>query len=406
MDLLPEKARKINVYFRPIGLETSHMGPRFRPRRKPTLLRAIDAAARSAISYLEGERPSGYAEASHRMIFPRAAGFTGERDEHEGRVFHTALICDGLLQAAATGYCVNWDGIESDITWLIGMKSRDVRGGWKYFPSLPELPPDADDLGQILQVLVKSGCRRVAELCDDAIALLLGPRSRDDGSLDTWILDRGATDPAARKMLEAIETKWGGRPDHEVMANLLYGLHLYDSNRFWPRIVSGVGYLVKGQEREGCWTSSWYCGKFYGTYVCTRIVRTTEPAHDVLPKVGQFLLAARNTDGGWGEPVSNPSDTALGLLTVAQLRAGAVFDPALIQRAVEVLVGQQAGDGRWHGTKFIQMDTNRALTSESKPAIITYRSDTVTSALCLQALCAARSCLVEMESRGIHLAPG
>jgi len=74
VDFGPGPQTKLNLYFRPVGLATGHLNPRLLPRRKPPLLQRTDAAIRAAIDQLEAARRTGYAEATHRMVFPRAAG--------------------------------------------------------------------------------------------------------------------------------------------------------------------------------------------------------------------------------------------------------------------------------------------------------------------------------------------
>lgn len=391
IDFLPNGQAKVNVYFRPVGLETSHMDPHYRPRLvtySPAEEQRVETIRRT-ISFLEGQRSVAYPELVHRMAFPSKGGFGGPLEQHKGLVFQLALICDALIHAKQAGLVVDAIGLARDIQTLVEARCRDVQGGWKYFPTLRELPPDADDLGQILQVLVQSGWSKVSELCDPAIELLFEQGSHSEGSLETWIVDRDDPSSHTQAMLDAIATHWGSGPDVEVMANMLYGLYLYDASRFRVRIEKGLEVVTTMQQAGGHWISTWYTGLFYGTYVCTRLIGAVKPSHPALARVAGFLKSSQTKAGGWGVGTGNPTDTALGLLTLTALvEAEAHMDPVVADRAVAFLEKRQLGDGRWEATPFIQMDTNRALSSIglAQPRIITYSSSTLTSALCLKAL--------------------
>ncbi len=359
------------------------------------MVEEIDRAIRRTICWLEDQRADRYPEATHRMYFPRALGFTGSSDLHEGWVFQRALICDAFLQAAASGFEVDWSGVQSDIDALVDARCRKVPGGWKYFPDLPELPPDADDLAAILQVLIRSGADSTAALSDDPIRLLFEQNSAADGSFSTWIVDRTDRGEITRAMLDAIETHWGDSADVEVVANLLYALTLYDAGRFAAEIERGIEYVSGRQEADGSWRSSWYCGPYNGTCACARAIGAALPQHHTLPKAVRYLETTQRDDGGWGFPESNATDTSLALMTLACLRGSTAVNPASCQRALDYLVAHQSPQGTWPASPFIQMDTNRTLTlrGEGQPRIITYGSQTIASALCLKALSIARSCL-------------
>jgi len=402
IDFLPESDAKLNVYVRPRGLETEHMPPRVRPRLKPAILKAIDDAIRAATAYLDRERLTGYSESTHTMIFPGSAGFTGESEVHHGIVFQIAVICGALLDAATAGFHVNWAGIQEDIQRIVKLKASDVRGGWKYFPSLPELPPDADDLGQVIQVMVRSEYAHLSEICDDSIALLLDQGHHEDGSLETWIWDRTSDSPEVLRIAEAIRTKWGDSPDREVMANVLYALHLYDGRRYRAAIHAGMEYILAGQAPEGYWTSSWYWGKLYGTYACTRLINAVQPNHPSCAKVGSFLRATQHHDGGWGDAWSTCGETALGLLTASEIGlTGALGHEAFI-KGVGAIVSNQQPDGRWPRQMFIKMPIGRVAGSMSDlGAAISHGSDAMTTAHCLRALCASRAGIIDLASQGV-----
>jgi squalene-hopene/tetraprenyl-beta-curcumene cyclase len=393
LDVLPGGQHKVNVYFRPFGLQAPYVSVANRPRVKPTNVMRLDQAVITTIALLEGQRALGFPEASHRMLFPRAAGFGGESDEHVGSVFQRALIAEALLTTNIAGFHINWDGIDEDVRQLVALKCQDVAGGWRYFPGLPELPPDADDLAVILRLLVRARHSAIADLCDDPLRLLFTQHRRPSGGFGTWIVDLEDSSETTGIMRRAIEILWGDGVDVEVVANLLHALVVYDPTRFRGEIAEGVRYVVAEQQPTGAWHSSWYHGDFYGTFVCTRFLAATVPNHYALLPVAQMLGATQANDGGWGQPASTPTDTALALLTAALPSHATAELGSLRDRAVAYLLARQAQDGHWPAHDFIQMDTNRVRTmaGDGQPRIMSYKSETVTSALCVQALCAART---------------
>lgn len=352
------------------------------PRAKPTAEAHLDLVIKSAIAALERERKAGYPEATHRMIFPRAAGFSGESDEQAGCVFQRALIAEALLESAAAGFHIDWNGIDEDVEELVALRCTDVAGGWRYFPGLPELPPDADDLAIILRLLVRVGHPHVAALCDPPLRLLL----EQERPLPTWIVDDEDTSLAMRR---AIETQWGAGADVEVVANILHAMASYDEPRFRDELKQGLDYVVGQQDPSGTWRSTWYHGELYGTFACARLLAATAPDHYALRRVGSALTSSQRADGGWGSPASTPTDTALAMLSLA-LSAGTAS--ASCDRGVAYLIARQDPDGRWPADPFIKMDTNRVqtLAGTGQPRIVSFKSSTVTTALCLQALCATR----------------
>lgn len=387
IDFIPNvRLPKINIYLRPIGLETPSMDPRYYPRiaSRSRLEEQRDLAVQRVITFLEAQRATGFAELKHRMIFPKKYGFSASNEYHEGLVFQLSIVCDALLRAKQAGFIVDEAGLISDIQKIVDARCIKDCVGWKYFPTLYELPPDADDLGQILQVLVQSKWDCISELCDPAIELLLEQGSNPDGSLETWIVDKSDTSPHTIAMLNAISNSWRDSQDVEVIANILYGLYLYNPKKFEYNIKNGIEFIAKMQNPEGFWNSTWYCGQLYGTYVSSRLIGAVNPSHPALFNVASFL-----TDQTKSSKMDNPTDVALGLLTSSVLvRCGIKFNKIMIERAIKYILNNQLNDGSWNASPFIQMDTNRALSliGLAQPNIITYGSSTLASAFCLKAL--------------------
>ena len=193
----------------------------------------FDELARPALVHLIGEWRHGFPEAAHVIPFPLAQGFTDARELHRGDVFPRALIAEALAAAdrLAGGQLAPLVSAEAD--YLLAQRRRQGVGGWSYFPTLPELPPDADDLAQVMQVFLCAGRREwLASFCEAPLRVLLADQRRADGSFETWILP--ADDRSEEEELQArwVSRAWGAGADPEVVANLHYALTLYDRERF------------------------------------------------------------------------------------------------------------------------------------------------------------------------------
>ena len=328
----------------------------------------------------------GFGEARHVMEFPREFGFSGPQYQR-GDVFQRAIIADILCDADEL-----LDGelrpiIEHEISYLLSRRAAG-RGGWSYFPELPELPADADDLGQIMQVLWRSGHKKeIQQYCAVPLSILLEDNHHSDGSFETWIIPRSERTSAETRQAEFAEKMWGTGPDPDVMANLLYALTLVDQHRYFRQIRDGADYLLSRQSREGSWSSTWYHGPYYGTHVCLRLLSRVSPEAEGIQSAADFLWRHQNNDGGWGKSEgSNALDTSLALLALSSVQRSRFGNRENrdIAAAALAYLGKCAGaDGSWPGCEFIKMDTGRAAGTAS--AVLSYGSRTVTTGFVLKA---------------------
>lgn len=386
-----------------------------------------------SLQFLAAQGQQGFAEAAHRMVFPQTQGFTSPQEEHQGDIFARALITDTLCDLRAHFGEVWQPLIEREINYLVGCQRQTGVGGWGYFPYLPELPPDADDLAQIMQVLVRSGRRDEAKkACELPLAVLLNDNYYPDGSFETWIIPKHNPTPEQQLQGEWARLAWGMGPDPDVMANLLYALALYDGERFSQVIEKGVTYLENQQKADGSWQSSWYHGPFYGTYVCLRLLALVRPLSPSIEQGMNFLGASQREDGGWGvEEISEPLSTTLALLGLAMspsretdsVKGNGVSPPSdstLGKEQRDLLHGDcvfrisppnlggekrnflhgdcvlkglsylqecyQQSEQSWPSCRFIRMELGRA--SGQVRAILFYGSRTITTAFVIKAILA------------------
>lgn len=355
----------------------------------PPIQTPIEQLAAASLRVVLQHWQRGFGELRHIMIFPRELGFQAGRDHHYGDVFQRALIADTLCDA--NGWL---DGqltpvIDHELDYLKVKRRHSGIGGWSYFPELSELPPDADDLAQIMQVLLRQGRHNdVYSLCELPLHTLLSDNTYPDGSFETWIIPaHQRTDEQNRQALFTA-TAWGYGPDCDVMANMLYALWLYDSQRFAATVQAGLNYIQLQQRADGAWSSTWYDGLFYGTYVNLRLLAATGCHTAALQQGHTFLLRQQHPDGGWGNSAqSDALSTALALLGLAAAHAaGQRTEQSSINQGIACLQRTQETPGVWASTPLIRMEVGRATGNVQQ--LLTYGSRTISSAFVLKALLA------------------
>jgi hypothetical protein len=337
------------------------------------------SAVEAGVEFLLKEQSGGYVEAKHHLHFPRL-DFSAGYETHPALLSNRAVILDSLLDANEAGLAVPRRVLADEVMAILKSKHPFVRGGWNYIQGVPELPPDADDLGQVLQELVRFGGRDLASICEDSLRLLLDS-SEESGGFCTWILDpNGNSIHHARiKAYLNVMGGWGVHP--EVVANLLYGLLLYDPERYRAALHKGTEYLERAQNADGSWSSKWYRGAFYGTWRALSVLRPISPASPALNGAGDFLLSSQWAEGGWGERNPEPLSTALALLALCV--SDTQHAEHSIERGRKFLGATQGVDGSWDSCEWIAFPT---IDGE-----VVYGSRSVTTAFCIKALAASQA---------------
>ena len=320
----------------------------------------------------------GFGEARHLMNFSWDQGFSGASEVQAGDVYQRSLLAEALSEAACLAGSDLEPAVAHEIGYLLGRAQSQQPGGWSYFPELPELPADADDLAQMIRLLCMSGRRDlVASRCEPPLAALLQTGVHPDGSIETWILPAQLQLRSQQRQAQFVELAWGTGPDPEVMANLLHALQVYDAARFAGTVERGLDFIERAQADDGSWSSTWYHGPFYGVFVATRALAAARPSSAALARAIEFLRKSQLPDGGWGlDGSSDALSTSLALLALA---------PDDVERATSALRWLEAarGEDGWRGCPFIQMNVNRA--SGGPISTVFYSSRTITTAFVLRA---------------------
>ena len=332
-----------------------------------------EALARQALFFLIRNWQTHFQETVHVLPFPPEQGFRSPEPMHSGDTFARAIIADAFCDAdpLVEGQLARL--IDAEIAEILAQRRMHGVGGWSYFPTVIELPPDADDLAQVITLLART--RRwsdLRELCMVPLQVLLRDCAHEDGSFETWIIP--ATDRSDEEQLQAewVAKAWGSGADVEVVANVIHALGLLGSG-FAREIERGIEFLRSRQERDGSWSSSWYWGPYYGTYATLRVLDS--------PVAVSMLTASQRDDGGWGiDGTSDPLSTALALCALSS--ADALTLP-LLERAYSFLQRSALPDGGWQACPFIRMNLGRATGNVHQ--VLSYGSRCVTSAYVLKA---------------------
>jgi squalene-hopene/tetraprenyl-beta-curcumene cyclase len=337
-----------------------------------------------AAEFLLLEQSHTYIEMQQRMTLPDL--LNGQSAESGLNVvsdlFQRTIVLDAFLEMNHLDESMVSPGVISEeLSVIRNSRMKSVRGGWNYFPGYPWLPPDTDDLAQVIALLARTGCTDMSPFLDDCIELLTTSNRYADGTFHTWILDASDNSDYQERLRASVGTYWGERlgKDIEVTANLAHALLVYDARRYGEVISGAADAVVRAQADGGYWSSVWYCGPFYGTYVASRLLSECRVGIKPLENAKDFLLHNQLACGGWGGREGDPLSTALAILSLCFAHdSGLVMDSSVITRAVNYLGQAQKLTGSWRQSPFIKMFIGKK--------DIIYRSETITTAFVVKAL--------------------
>jgi squalene-hopene/tetraprenyl-beta-curcumene cyclase len=357
------------------------------PNRNPVARRMRDAARARTLRVLEAIQPTtgGFLEATPLTSFvTMSLAASGNRKHPVVRAgvqfLERSVLTDGSwpidtdLATWVTTLAVNALSGAEDLNqrlpaderqrlreWLLSQQYRVIHpytraapGGWAW-TDLAGGVPDADDTPGALLALWHLGSLDAA--ADDAAAAgvqwLLDLQNADGGmptfckGWGTLPFDRSGADLTAHALL-AWRT-WQGRLKPAL------------AQRVAGATTTALGYLAKTQRADGAWVPLWFGNQHapedenpvYGT---SRVVLALEALGD-LPQIEalrsrgvQWLLAAQNSDGGWGgdrEVASSIEETALAVQALSAADAPSSEARLALQRGVSWLVEHTEG-----GTSF------------------------------------------------------
>lgn len=331
-----------------------------------------NSAIKKGLNFIAKEFSENYTELQHFMWLSNNEGFDNDQQLHYSDTFQRAMLNDCLLQISKEFNLKTDDFFQDENTYFLERTNKDEIGAWSYFPTVQEIAADIDDLGQVLQQFILTKNKNlIDEFCTKAINIAIEERTAGNGGIETWIIPKNPNTEKQKKQDFFNSSKWGKGPDVEVVANFLYALFLYDSEKYSETIKKGISYIISQQNEEGFWESRWYYGNYYGTYVGLRLLncfpaKYTEPKENAL----RFLQQSQNQDGSFGTEEDCILSTAFARLSLKYFE-----DENLKSLSENFLLNNQLKDGSWKAENFIKPKANEP-----------YKSKTLTTAFVLKAL--------------------
>lgn len=255
--------------------------------------------------------------------------------------------------------------IEAPLRKILAKKSVY---GWHYYSDCIEIPPDTDDLGQLLQLVTHLPRTEYAPLMDSALLNLIN-NLEETGRCPTWLCD------AQHYPRETISKTWFGDSCIAVMANLYYGLACYDATYYAPQIERGIHYILKQYNRSLMgWQSKHYKSVLYTHYLIARLLQKQKIIFDLDDALNK-ILAQQKLDGSWDQ---SPQETAFALLFLQTQTRSKAIEWAL-QKGQIFIIETQNHEGSWEGEDlFIRPGRDAHFEYFKHPKL--------TSAFCLRAL--------------------
>lgn len=332
---------------------------------------------KGGLDFIKHDFEENYSDLKHIMYLSEAEGFENSSQVHVTDIFQRALINDCLIQVSDKHAIEISEFLRKECQYLVNLRNNDSIGGWSYFPTVKEIAADIDDLSQIVQLFVKSHNNLLVEkYCKEAIRVALD-RTFQDGSIETWIINKENQTPLQIKQEFFNETKWGKGPDLEVVANFIYSLMLYDSKVYKKHIQNALKYIMSKQSENGYWDSKWYYGNYYGTYVSLRLLKSSKKDFfNNIEKALKFIIEAQRSDGGFGLSINHSSDPLSTAFAILSLKLFLQKENPTILKAEKYLILLQNPTGYWSEVDFIKPKLQEP-----------YKSKTLTTAFVLSALC-------------------
>lgn len=361
----------------------------------------LTRATQSALSFLREQADLGFPDAAHQMSFPRRAGFVlGRRETHRSDLFARATIANVLLDAAELYRALNRRAeaelclvvARREADYLASARLTDRAGGWSYFPTLPELPPDLDSLAAVTSLFARVDARLAQTVRRPIELALSGLHPR--GGFETWLISEQDPPRKRRAMRDAVVRFWGTGPDPEVNAAFCRALLRLDPLRYARAIERGVRFMRETQAENGSWPASWYWGAGWGSLAALELLAAApQGAQSDLGALSRrcaaHFVCTQAEDGGWGPFETVPLETALALHVLA------ICDEppqGAIRRGLACLLELRTRGGYFKHSPWLRMDVGRA---EGRTLqTLTFTSHSVSTAVCLRTL-------LLLESRGL-----
>jgi len=337
-----------------------------------------NGTVKRGLDFIKSDFEQNYVVLKHIMYLGILEGFKNKATVHISDIFQRALLNDCLI-SVSNKYNIDISNfLKDECEYLIGKKNKDSVAAWSYFPTVHEISADIDDLGQIIQLFIKSRNRiLVKKHCNKAIDVALEQRSLSNGGIETWIIPVINQTEAQKRQEFFNNTKWGKGPDVEVVANFIYALFIYDKEMYKTQIEKSLKFIIKQQNIKGFWESRWYYGNYYGSFICLKLLKEFEKEFTKeIQKTLDYFLCCQNSNGGFSLNIERESDPLSTSLAILCLKLFFNNSHESIVKAVDYLISCQNDDGSWDAVDFIRPKINEP-----------YKSKTLTTSLVIKSLC-------------------
>jgi squalene-hopene/tetraprenyl-beta-curcumene cyclase len=283
-------------------------------------------------------------------------------------VWDTGLAAHALLEAG-TDEAV--DAAKRSAEWLVPLQVNDVVGDWAAVrPGLPPGGwafqyanphyPDLDDTAMVGLLLDRIDREKYQGPVERATDWLVGMQSKNGG----WAsFDADNTYYYLNYIPFADHGALLDPPTADVSARCV-GLFGQLGHREQV-LASGIDYLRREQEPEGCWFGRWGTNYIYGTWSVLAALNGAglDKNDPMIRRAVAWLLAKQRGDGAWGEDgrsywpdqprgeasYGTASQTAWAVLGL--MAAGEVRHPA-VARGIAYLLAHQQAHGLWDEEEF------------------------------------------------------
>jgi hypothetical protein len=232
------------------------------------------------------------------------------------------------------------------------------RGELRSYGAWRDIPPDADSLGLMLELVAATGA--VRDRAETWIALLLANINKDGVALTSFYRY-----PTGRPTTPSDEP-WPGDDCNAVRLQLLCGLLTFDAVRFDGLIQANAAYVLKGSG-GGAVADVFYYDESYAALAFLRFARLyRNQATDrslwadvalAATAIRACMVRSQRLDGGWG----SPQHTAFCLQSCAMDIgdwAGDI-DALVLERGLRYLSEHQLADGSWPAEPFYVIPLKR-----------------------------------------------
>jgi geranylgeranyl pyrophosphate synthase len=270
-----------------------------------------------------------------------------------GNLFNPLLVLESLMDAG--------QDIKPELENIL---KRRLEDGWHYYSQSLKIPPDSDDLGQILQLVARNVLPDLEPLLGTPLQVLES-NLEPNGFCPTWLCDE------IHHTRAEVSKAWFGNACPGVMANLYYGLAHYDQTRYSAQIDQGIRYLIEQFDADKAqWPDVYYLSPLYVAYLISRLMAYQGVFHPCLEAVQARVLSEQSLDGSWFQA---PQSTAFALLFLLSLPAEQRSLSLQAQKkALIYLVDTQDYDGSWPGEDFfIRPGREGAFEAFSHPKLCT-----------------------------------